>query len=397
MTSDPARGDLEELPRRAGARGRRICTIEKGEFFTLLGPSAAAARPRSCAPSPASTARTAGDIYLDDECIDDVPAAPAGHRHGLPELRGVPPHDGLRERRLRPAQPARARGTRSGRGSARALAMAPPDRLREAHPRPALRRPAAAGGPGAGHGHRAAGPADGRAPVQPRRQAARRDARPRSATCSASSGITTVYVTHDQEEALVISDRIAVMKAGRVQQVGRPWEIYKEPGNIFVASFVGQDEPPRRGCRRRPEAAVAAVGIRTRGRCKLPVAFRPEARHAGLRHRRRPAVPQTELRRAPRLERRRRRRSAARHAAQDHLHGAAGGLHRGLRGGHADRRPPPPAARKTCSQPGSRVEVRRPARRRSWPSTPKRGAAVRAIRRLDRPDFWILRHRAAAT
>jgi iron(III) transport system ATP-binding protein len=52
-------------------------------------------------------------------------------------------------------------------------------------------------------------------------------------------GITTVYVTHDQEEALVISDRIAVMKSGVVQQVGRPWEIYKDPQNTFVASFVG--------------------------------------------------------------------------------------------------------------------------------------------------------------
>ncbi len=52
-------------------------------------------------------------------------------------------------------------------------------------------------------------------------------------------GITTVYVTHDQEEALVISDRIAVMKSGVVQQVGYPWEIYKDPCNTFVASFVG--------------------------------------------------------------------------------------------------------------------------------------------------------------
>lgn len=50
---------------------------------------------------------------------------------------------------------------------------------------------------------------------------------------------TTVYVTHDQEEALVISDRIAVMKLGVIQQVGTSWEIYKEPANTFVASFVG--------------------------------------------------------------------------------------------------------------------------------------------------------------
>jgi len=52
-------------------------------------------------------------------------------------------------------------------------------------------------------------------------------------------GITTIYVTHDQEEALVISDRIAVMNAGEIYQVGEPWEIYKNPSNIFVASFVG--------------------------------------------------------------------------------------------------------------------------------------------------------------
>ena len=52
-------------------------------------------------------------------------------------------------------------------------------------------------------------------------------------------GITTVYVTHDQEEALVISDRIAVMDAGVIQQVGPAWEIYKQPVNTFVASFVG--------------------------------------------------------------------------------------------------------------------------------------------------------------
>jgi len=52
-------------------------------------------------------------------------------------------------------------------------------------------------------------------------------------------GITTVYVTHDQEEALAISDRIAVMNAGVIQQVGTPWEIYRNPVNTFVASFVG--------------------------------------------------------------------------------------------------------------------------------------------------------------
>src|SRR6188508_2074604 len=52
-------------------------------------------------------------------------------------------------------------------------------------------------------------------------------------------GITTIYVTHDQEEALSLSDRIVVMSAGRVEQVGTPFEIYNFPSTAFVASFVG--------------------------------------------------------------------------------------------------------------------------------------------------------------
>ena len=52
-------------------------------------------------------------------------------------------------------------------------------------------------------------------------------------------GITTIYVTHDQEEALSMSDRIVVMNEGRVEQVGTPFEIYNRPRTRFVASFVG--------------------------------------------------------------------------------------------------------------------------------------------------------------
>lgn len=53
-------------------------------------------------------------------------------------------------------------------------------------------------------------------------------------------GITTVYVTHDQEEAMAISDRIAVMKGGILQQVGTPKSIYQRPANLFVSSFIGR-------------------------------------------------------------------------------------------------------------------------------------------------------------
>jgi spermidine/putrescine transport system ATP-binding protein len=53
-------------------------------------------------------------------------------------------------------------------------------------------------------------------------------------------GITFIYVTHDQEEALTMSDRIAVMSKGRVQQMGTPVEIYERPANKFVADFIGE-------------------------------------------------------------------------------------------------------------------------------------------------------------
>ncbi len=52
-------------------------------------------------------------------------------------------------------------------------------------------------------------------------------------------GITTVFVTHDQEEAMVLSDRVAVMQGGKLQQIGPPMEVYRRPANQFVAGFIG--------------------------------------------------------------------------------------------------------------------------------------------------------------
>lgn len=53
-------------------------------------------------------------------------------------------------------------------------------------------------------------------------------------------GITTVYVTHDQEEAMAVSDRIAVMNQGVIQQIGTPKNLYQRPSNLFVATFIGR-------------------------------------------------------------------------------------------------------------------------------------------------------------
>ena len=52
-------------------------------------------------------------------------------------------------------------------------------------------------------------------------------------------GITMIYVTHDQEEALAMADRVVIMRDGEIRQIGTPWEIYKEPKTSFIAEFVG--------------------------------------------------------------------------------------------------------------------------------------------------------------
>ena len=94
-------------------------------------------------------------------------------------------------------------------------------------------------------------------------------------------GITTVYVTHDQEEALEISDHIAVFSEGVVQQIGSPEEIYEDPQNRFVANFVGKSNFV--------DGTASADGFRTLGGTDIPynvpasvrgacvLSFRPES------------------------------------------------------------------------------------------------------------------------
>jgi iron(III) transport system ATP-binding protein len=79
-----------------------------------------------------------------------------------------------------------------------------------------------------------------------------------------SLGITTIYVTHDQDEALVISDRICVMQGGHVHQVGTPWEVYARPATLFVASFVGAMNVIA-------DVAVGAGGLLALGAASRPI------------------------------------------------------------------------------------------------------------------------------
>jgi putative spermidine/putrescine transport system ATP-binding protein/spermidine/putrescine transport system ATP-binding protein len=99
-------------------------------------------------------------------------------------------------------------------------------------------------------------------------------------------GITTIMVTHDQEEALTLADRVAIMRDGKLEQLGRPAEVYREPASRFVASFIGAANFFRgrvemrngRSARIRTSAGpVLTVEHCPAGSDEVTVALRPEA------------------------------------------------------------------------------------------------------------------------
>src|ERR1700761_3829575 len=88
----------------------------------------------------------------------------------------------------------------------------------------------------------------------------------------AETRTTCLYVTHDQEEALSLADRIAVMNKGRIEQVGTPREIYEKPANEFTARFMGELNVV---------AAESPLAAALRGPAQRRIAFRPEAAQLG--------------------------------------------------------------------------------------------------------------------
>ncbi|TNC62004.1 ABC transporter ATP-binding protein [Rubellimicrobium roseum] len=114
-------------------------------------------------------------------------------------------------------------------------------------------------------------------------------------------GITTIFVTHDQEEALSISDRVVVMNAGIADQVGSPFEIYNQPATPFVASFVGTLTPIDATVIDPHQGTVMSGGLTLHlGRALpvqagtvVPIALRPEAVHLGRASGREIVLPAT--------------------------------------------------------------------------------------------------------
>lgn len=211
--------------------------IEKGEFFTLLGPSGCGKTTllRTIA---GFYKQDQGDIYIDGELINKVPAYQRNTAMVFQNY-AVFPHMtvfdnvayGLRVRKLPKDEISRKVSAALKSVHLEGYEKRTPDKL-------------------SGGQQQRVGLARAMA-IQPRvllfdeplsnlDAKLRIEMREEIRAVQKSLGITSIYVTHDQEEALVISDRIAVMEEGVIQQIGKPWEIYADPKNTFVAYFVGK-------------------------------------------------------------------------------------------------------------------------------------------------------------
>ena len=211
--------------------------IADGEFFSLLGPSgcgktttlrmiAGFVEPSA---GPHRRARPRRDR--------DAPASPS-RQHGLPALRPVSPPRRVRERRLRAARERRERRDvvrervqeilelvdLRGRERAKPAQLSGGQQQRVALARALVLRPEVL------LLDEPLGALDLKLRKQLQLQLKR---------IQHEVGITFVYVTHDQEEAFFMSDRVAIMREGRIEQLGRPQEVYERPQTEFVADFVG--------------------------------------------------------------------------------------------------------------------------------------------------------------
>ena len=207
--------------------------IADGEFVILVGPS-------GCGKS--TTLRMiAGLEEISDGDCDRRPgrhrpdAEGPRHRHGLPELRAVPAHDGRREHGLRTEAGQDPADVITSRRGGRAILDLDPYLDRKPK-----RSPAASV---------SASPSAGRSSATRRRSSWTSRCRTSTPSCVCRRarrspgqrrlGITTIYVTHDQTEALTLGDRIVVLLNGVLQQIGTPRDLYENPTNVFVAGFIG--------------------------------------------------------------------------------------------------------------------------------------------------------------
>ena len=211
--------------------------IGRGEFFTLLGPSGCG-KTTTLRMVAGFEEPTAGRVLIEGQDVAGLPSHKRPDEHRLSELRALPPPERRRERRLRPSPQEGPEGRDHSSGSAAEL-----ERVGLAAE--INRRPNQLSG---GQQQRVA---LARAlvnlpkvllldePLGALDLKLRKGLQLELKRIQRDVGITFVYVTHDQEEALTMSDRIAVMNHGRVEQVADPEEVYERPETTFVAGFIG--------------------------------------------------------------------------------------------------------------------------------------------------------------
>ena len=223
---------------------------------------------------------TEGRILIDGVDVDGRAAVQAADQHRLPELRALPAPERRGQRRLRAAP----QGRRQGRGAAAACARSSSASGLAAE---AKRKPRQLSG---GQQQRVA---LARAlinrpavllldePLGALDLKLRKGLQVELKRIQRDVGITFVYVTHDQEEALTMSDRIAVMNHGVVEQLDPPEEVYERPRTEFVAGFIGVSNLM--------PGSVASV--ERQARSERAPRQRPDGAHAGRRRRAGRAVP----------------------------------------------------------------------------------------------------------
>ena len=321
--------------------------IADGEFFSLIGPSGCG-KTTTLQMISGLQQPTGGRVEVHGRDMTRRPAAPSAGHDGLPELRPVPAPERVRERRLRPARAARA--SKEVRAPAwRACSASSASRAASAPSRAQL---------SGGQQQRVA---LARSlvlepevllldePLGALDLKLRKQLQVLLKEVQREVGITFVYVTHDQEEAFSMSDRVAVMNLGRIEQIGRPREVYPRPTTLFVAGFVGASN---RFPRRPSSGSATAATAPTSGE----LGTWDVARRARPRHRRR--------RRGDRAPRAGARRHGRRHASR-------------VDGRVADVSFLGPAAHLTVDAPGRRpAPASRPAAARP-PRRPRASAGSR--------------------